>query len=239
MKLPADLLHGHLLQRYKRFLADVQLDDGTTVTAHCPNTGAMTGCAEPGFDAWLSHHDDPKRKLKYTWELARNHAGHYIGINTHRANKVVAEALSNGTITALAAYNNVRSEVRYGEQNSRIDFLLQAADLPDCYLEVKSVTLLADDGLGYFPDAKSARGVKHLHELASMVQQGHRAVLLFCVQHSGIHRVSDAAHIDPQYSQALDFALKNGVEVMAWGCHIDSQNITLNQQLPFEPAFKG
>lgn len=232
MQPASTLIKGTLLKRYKRFLADVELQDGQIVTAHCPNTGAMTGCAEPGYNVFLSESNNPKRKLAFTWELAKTHDGDWIGINTHNANKLVAEAISNNVISQLQGYAYCKPEVKYGSQNSRIDFLLSDAQRPDCYVEVKSVTLL-DNGCGYFPDAKTTRGTKHLMELSEVASEGKRAVLLFCVQHSGIQRVSVAKHIDPLYAQAMRHAVQQGVEIFAYGCQINEQKVEINQQLEF------
>ena len=231
MQFYNSLIEGILVKRYKRFLTDVTLLNGEEVVAHCPNTGAMTGCAEPGMQVWLSPSNNPKRKLGYTWELGVTQQGHWIGINTNNANKIVAEALATHAIQELQGYETVRPEVRFGHENSRIDFLLSSSDKKDCYVEVKSVTLL-EEGQGYFPDAKTVRGQKHLRELTAMVEQGYRAVLLFCVQHSGIHSVKVAENIDPKYAQMFKHAVDVGVEVLAYSCAINEQNITLNQRLP-------
>jgi sugar fermentation stimulation protein A len=236
MKFTDALIKGKLLKRYKRFLADVELDNGDIVVAHCPNTGAMTGCAEPGFQVWLSRSTNPKRKLGFTWELARTFENEWIGINTNRANALVAEALARSAIPELSSYMKVNSEVKYGRENSRIDFLISehAGELSgqDCYLEVKSVTLMRLNK-GYFPDAASLRGQKHLRELTSMVELGHRAVLLYCVQHSGISDVSVAEDIDPNYAVELKRAILAGVEVLCYSTKIDEEKIIINQRLPF------
>lgn len=233
MQFTSPLIKGRLLKRYKRFLADVELDNGQIVTAHCPNTGAMTGCADPGFEVWLRYSDDPKRKLAYTWELARNQLGHWIGINTQNANKLCVEGVQNGVIEELADYKNLKTERKYGKENSRIDLFLSDPTKGDCFVEVKSVTLL-DDQLGYFPDAKTTRGAKHLRELVDVVSQGDRAVLLFCVQHSGIQSVSIAEHIDPEYSELFQIALSKGVEMHAYGCKMNQEKSELNQRLPIK-----
>jgi sugar fermentation stimulation protein A len=233
MEFTSALIHGKLIKRYKRFLADVQLSTGEIVVAHCPNTGAMTGCAEPGFDVWLRFSDDPKRKLAYSWELVQNAHGHWIGINTHNANTLVNEALIEDKITALSGYSHIAREVKYGNEASRIDFLLKGEGLPDHYVEVKSVTLLEQHS-GFFPDAKTARGAKHLRELSYMIEQGHEASLLFCVQHTGIQEVSIAKHIDPNYYSLLTQAIAVGVKVLVFGCVISEEKIVLNQQLPFK-----
>lgn len=230
MQFSTPLIKGTLIKRYKRFLADVKLDDGTIVTAHCPNTGAMTGCAEPGYTAWLSRSTNPKRKLGYTWELAQNFAEDWIGINTHNANKLVAEALDNKSIEYLSSYDSWKAEVTSPNGNARFDFCLYQDGVPR-YLEVKSVTLL-QDGQGYFPDTQTARGTKHCEELAQLATQGHDCTLLFCVQHTGIKSLRPAAHIDPKYAQALTKAISQGVKVCAVCCVITQQNITINQSLP-------
>jgi sugar fermentation stimulation protein A len=231
MQFNNSLIEGVLIKRYKRFLTDVRLLSGDEVVAHCPNTGAMTGCADPNMQVWLSASDNPKRKLGFTWELGVTEKGHWIGINTNNANKVVGEALTAQRVKSLEEYGSVQAEVRFGQENSRIDFLLTGQGKPDCYVEVKSVTLL-EGQQGYFPDAKTVRGQKHLRELTAMVEQGHRAVLLFCVQHTGIQSVKVAEHIDPKYAQMFVRAVEAGVEVLAYACAINKQNITLNQQLP-------
>jgi sugar fermentation stimulation protein A len=226
------LIQGTLVKRYKRFLADVELADGSVVTAHCPNTGAMTGCAEPGWQVWLSPSTNPKRKLAYTWEVVKTSQGHWIGINTHKANAIVKEALAGGQIPELLGYAQHKAEVKFGAENSRVDFLLSGDNKVDCYLEVKSVTLLQNEQ-GYFPDAITLRGQKHLRELSSIVTQGKRAVLLFCVQHTGIQSVSVADQIDPNYAAELKSAMENGVEVLCYSCFISEEKIFINQALSF------
>ncbi|GAA0854540.1 DNA/RNA nuclease SfsA [Aliiglaciecola litoralis] len=232
MLFQTPLIKGTLLKRYKRFLADVELCDGSVVIAHCPNTGAMTGCAEPGYQVWLSPSTDPKRKLKYTWELAQNHQGHWIGINTHRANQLVIEAIHAERIPELDGYKTLKKEVKYGSENSRIDILLSDDNKVDCYVEVKSVTLLLEDK-GYFPDAKTTRGTKHIRELIEMVNQGKRAVLFFCTQHTGIEVVSAAQRIDPEYADTLRQAMQAGVEVLVYSAQINQKNVAINQRLEF------
>ncbi len=232
MQFDTPLIKGTLIKRYKRFLADIELQNGEVVIAHCPNTGAMTGCAEPGFSVWLSESNNPKRKLSFTWELAQDFEHNWIGINTHRANKLVVEAIKHGQINELTHYDTLKTEVKYGNENSRIDILLSSDDKPDCYVEVKSVTLLQDHQ-GWFPDAKTQRGSKHLRELIDMVKHGHRAILCYCVQHSGIESVSAARLIDPEYADTLSHAIDNGVEVIVYGCKISQEKISLNQRLKF------
>jgi sugar fermentation stimulation protein A len=216
------LIKGTLIKRYKRFLADIELDDGTLITAHCPNTGSMKRCAEPGWTVWVSVSDNPKRKYAHTWEYVLIDHLHLACINTQRPNRMVENLLEQGRMPELAHYKTLKREVKYGELNdkgkpsSRIDLMLTQAGEPDCYVEVKSVTLLENDGFGYFPDSKTERGQKHLRELMLMKAQGFRAVLFFCVSHTGIDNVQAAAHIDPVYAQLLDEAKIAGVEVYAW-----------------------
>lgn len=220
-----------LVQRYKRFLADVVTPEGVALTLHCPNTGAMTGCATPGDTVWYSTSENTKRKYPYTWEITQTADGEYICVNTLRANQLVKEAISLDLIPELRGYNTLKSEVKYGAENSRIDFMLQAEDRPECYIEVKSVTL-ADRDYGYFPDAVTLRGQKHLRELISVAAAGKRAVLLFAVLHSAIGRFSPARHIDPKYAQLLNEAQKQGVEVLAYKAELSADNMTLRSALP-------
>lgn len=232
MQFSSTLIQGTLVKRYKRFLADVQLPDGSIVIAHCPNTGAMTGCAESGWKVWLSPSNNPKRKLLYTWEVVLTDRDHWIGINTHKANAVVKEALLESKISELSEYKSLQAEVKFGEENSRIDFLLTDPEKEECFVEVKSVTLLENDR-GYFPDAKTQRGQKHLRELSLIAKEGKRAVLLFCVQHTGIQSVQVASHIDPDYAKELKQAMLSGVQVLCYGCEISPEKIYINQPLPF------
>jgi sugar fermentation stimulation protein A len=225
------LRQGRLLKRYKRFLADVELDSGEQLTVHCPNTGAMTGCAEPGSRVWLSHSDNPKRKYAYTWQLVENSAGAMICIHSALANGLVAERLQNSGIAELAGYKEWQREVKL-VSGSRIDFFHPLSkNLPDCYMEVKSVTLDCGDGLGAFPDAVSQRAAKHLRELIELRQQGARAVLLFAVLHEGIDRVKAAEHIDPRYAQSLREALAAGVEVIALKADFTPSGLALGKPL--------
>ena len=224
------LIRGTLIKRYKRFLADVELEDGSIVTAHCPNTGAMTGCAEQGYKVFLSQSDNPKRKLKYTWELAQTFNVDFIGINTHNANKLVAEALNNKTLPYFSSLREWKPEVTPPNGNSRFDFACQFKEGVQ-YVEVKSVTL-AKGTLGYFPDAVTARGTKHCLELATLSQQGVNTCLLFCVQHTAIQSVQIAHDIDPDYANAISTAVAAGVNIRAVGCSIDEQKIVINQSLP-------
>ena len=230
MKFSPALQHATLVQRYKRFLADVITPEGEQLTLHCPNTGAMTGCATPGDTVWYSTSENTKRKYPHTWEVTQTQQGAFICVNTLRANQLVKEALIAGNIPEIVGYDLIKSEVKYGEEGSRIDFMLQAEGRPECYIEVKSVTL-AEQENGYFPDAVTLRGQKHLRELISVAAAGKRAVLLFAVLHSAIARFSPARHIDPKYAQLLNEAQKQGVEVFAYKAELSADNITLRSAL--------
>ncbi|QOV64835.1 DNA/RNA nuclease SfsA [Kosakonia pseudosacchari] len=221
-----------LIQRYKRFLADVVTPEGETLTLHCPNTGAMTGCATPGDTVWYSTSNNPKRKYAHTWELSQTQQGAFICVNTQRANMLTKEAILAGSLPELTGYSTLKSEVKYGAEGSRIDFLLQADDRRNCYIEVKSVTL-AEQQSGYFPDAVTLRGQKHLRELMSVAANGDRAVILFAVLHSAVEHFSPARHIDEEYARLLNEAQRRGVEVIAYKAELSADNITLRLPLPF------
>jgi len=223
------LLEGRLVRRYQRFLADVETAGGL-VTAHCPNTGSMLGCKDAGMRVWLSPAANPARKLAWTWELVETAPGVIVGVHTGRSNALVREAIEAGAVPELTGYPTLRPERKYGE-GSRIDLLLQAPGRPDCYVEVKNVTAAVEGGVGYFPDAVTARGAKHLRELAAMVAAGHRAVLVFCVQRGDVAEVRPADHIDPAYGRALRDALAAGVEVLALGATVTPQAIALTRRL--------
>ncbi len=215
------LSSGILIQRYKRFLADVQLPNGEKITVHCPNTGAMTGCANAGDTVWFSTSDNPKRKYAYTWELTQTQAGDFICVNTQRANQLVAEALNHKWIRELADYDNILPEQKYGEEKSRIDFLLKQQGLADCFVEVKSTTLLTENGVGMFPDAKTQRGQKHLRELIAIAQQGQQAVIFFAVLHTGITQFEVAKQIDPKYAELFNQARQNGLLALSYKATIE------------------
>jgi sugar fermentation stimulation protein A len=210
---------AQLIQRYKRFLADVRLPDGQVTTLHCPNTGSMKNCVLPNSPCWYSTSASAARKYPHTLEIVTTPHGHLAGINTARANGLVECAITAGVITELRGYTSMRREVVYGNEKSRIDFLLEN-ESDKCYVEVKNVTLMEADGQGLFPDAVSERGSKHLRELMQMKLEGHRAVLLFCVQHTGIQWVEPADLIDPVYGKTLREAIAQGVEVIAYGAEI-------------------
>jgi len=230
MEFDPPLKPARLIARYKRFLADVVTPEGETLTIHCANTGAMTGCATPGDTVWYSTSSSATRKYPHSWELTKTQQGHWICVNTLRANQLVREALTLDTIPELSAYSRCQPEVKYGTEKSRIDFLLQADGRSNCYIEVKSVTLL-QAGKGYFPDAVTARGQKHLRELSTIVAEGHRAVLLFAVLHTGIEDVSPARHIDVHYAELLEQAQRDGVEVLAYQAQISPLKILLTQPI--------
>ena len=230
MRFATPLVSARLIRRYMRFLSDVELEDGRVVKAHCPNPGSMMGLKDEGMRVWIEGNDDPKKKLDWGWRLIElEHA--FVGIDTGVANGIVAEALSKG-IDGLGGYETIRPEVKYREK-SRVDFLLSGGGRRDCYLEVKSVTLSRETGLAEFPDSVTARGAKHLGDLAAMVEQGHRAVLFFLVQRTDCSRVTLAADLDPTYAEAFRAALATGVDVMCFDCDISPDGITLANQLPF------
>ena len=231
MKFDKPLISGHLIQRYKRFLADVELEDGTLITAHCANPGSMLGLKDPGSKVWLSKSDNPKRKLAYSWELLEL-SDAMIGINTGHPNRIVEEAILAGQIPELADYQTLRREVKYGK-NSRIDLLLQDDAKPDCYVEVKNAHLLRQTGLAEFPDSVTARGAKHLAELSDMVKQGHRAVMFYLIQRTDADKFALAADIDPNYAEAFQQAKDAGVEAIAYICDITTEKITISRPLPF------
>jgi len=235
MKFTPPLTEAVFLRRYKRFLADVVID-GVETTVHCPNTGSMKNCMAESQPCWLSLSANPKRKYAHTWELATGPGGDLIGVHSGQANKLVEEAIAADVIEPLRGYQQCRREVRYGQENSRIDLLLQQGrhDSRDCYVEVKSMTLMRQPGLGEFPDAVSQRGSKHIRELMAMMAVGHRAVLLFCVQHSGIKSASIAADIDPVYSHTLAGAVAAGLEVYVYACELSPAEIAINRALEFK-----
>lgn len=238
MEYPA-LVAGVLLRRYKRFLADVRLDDGREVVAHCPNTGSMRAVSVPGSRVWLAPSDNPARKLAWTWELIElpqpDGGVALASVHTGRANRIVEEALRAERVPALAGYATLKREAKV--EGARLDFRLDDPQRGTAYVEVKQVTLKELDGHGYFPDAVSERGRKHLMALASLAEQGQRAVLLFCVAHSGIRDVAPAAHIDPVYAATLREVAERGVEVLAHGCEVGWRDarpvsIALGEPLP-------
>ncbi|MFC6978373.1 DNA/RNA nuclease SfsA [Microbulbifer taiwanensis] len=225
------LQQATLMRRYKRFLADIETPSGETFTIHCPNTGSMKNCWVENTPCWYSDSGNPKRKYRHTLEVTTTPEGALAGVNTGRANALVEEAITNGIITELQGYDELRREVRYGDENSRIDLLLSGPQ-GDCYVEVKNVTL-AEGGRGLFPDAVSSRGAKHLRELQKLAGNGVRAVLFYCVQHTGIETVEAAREIDPEYAQTLDAAVAAGVEVIAYRASISAEEIVLAEAISF------
>lgn len=235
MEFASPLIPATLLRRYKRFLADVRLDDGTEMTVHCANPGAMLGLKAEGARIWIEDSHNPKRKLRHSWKLVELPGGHMAGIDTAVPNRIVGEALRAGRISELAGYETVRAEVKYGT-NSRVDFLLSGAGRRDAYVEVKNVHLLRNGDWAEFPDSVTARGTKHLAELSEMVAQGHRAVMLYAIQRTDCARFRLAGDIDPAYARAFDAARDAGVEVLAYGTSISPQEITLTAPLPVDPG---
>ena len=231
MQFDPILEEGRLIKRYKRFLADIECAGGSVVTAHCANTGSMKNCMAEGARVWFSRNDDPKRKLKASWELVETPHGRVACINTGRANRLVEEALQAGIITELAGFTQLRREVKFGEENSRADFCLMF-DQQSVIVEVKSVTLgFAESDIAAFPDAVTARGTKHLRELTALAASGQRAVLIYCVNLTGITAVRAAAEIDPGYAAALAEAQAAGVEVLAYGTTMSASEISVTHPL--------
>ncbi|MFN0204775.1 MAG: DNA/RNA nuclease SfsA [Planctomycetota bacterium] len=233
MKFPRKLVKGTLIKRYKRFLADVRLADGTVVTALCPNTGSLMGHTEPGVAVYLLESDNKKRKLIFTWVLAK-HSGAFVNIETSFPNRVVHEAAAAGAVPQLSGYTQFRREVKYGT-NSRIDILLEGnkKDPRRCYVEVKCTTL-GRDGIAYFPDAVTSRGLKHLVELQKVVKKGERAVQFFFCSRTDVATFRPEDAIDPEYGKELRRAAKNGVEVIAWRAKISLDGIELETPLPVD-----
>ena len=225
------LISGKLVKRYKRFMADVTIENGDIVTAHCANTGAMIGVQEPGSEVWLSPARNPNRKLKYTWELVRVGDG-LVGINTAHPNTIVAEAIESEKIPELAGYGAIRREVKYGE-NSRIDILLSGEGKPDCYVEIKNVHLMRNRGVAEFPDSVSTRAAKHQNELKNMVQQGARAMTVYLCQREDCDTFRLADDIDPNYAEAVGIAKKHGVEAVCYDCVLTPKSINIAKPLKF------
>ena len=238
MRFQSPLLRATLLRRYKRFLADIRLNDGSETTAHCPNPGAMTGLAAPGTRIWAEDVSDPKRKLRYAWRLAETTEGARVCVDTGAANRVVREALAARALPALAGYDTVIPEQRYGDK-SRVDFLLRGPGLPEAWVEVKSVTLMRRPGLAEFPDSVTARGARHLRDLAVQARAGHRAMLVYLVQRGDARAVAVAADIDPAYAAALAEARAAGVEVIAHRADISPEGITIGPTLPLTSGPRG
>ncbi|NQV98457.1 MAG: DNA/RNA nuclease SfsA [Rhodospirillales bacterium] len=228
MKFPDPLIRGKLIKRYKRFMADIELENGDIVVAHCANSGSMLSVQDPGSEVWISPARNPDRKLKFTWELIRIGEA-WVGINTSHPNALVFEAIADGTISELQGYESQRREVKYGK-NSRIDILLENPDGAKCYVEIKNVTMkrnLDRTAPAEFPDGVTARGAKHLVELSDMVADGHRAVMLYLVQRDDCDGFNLARDIDPEYGAAYDKATAAGVEVLGYTCKISEKEISV------------
>jgi len=237
MEFAKPLMRATLLRRYKRFLADATLEGGATVTAHCANPGSMMGLNAPGLPIWLEPNDDPTRKLRYSWKLAELPGGHWAGIDTATPNRVAGEALRARAIPELAAYGQVRAEVRYGAA-SRVDFLLTEPGLPDAYVEVKNVHLRRTNDWAEFPDSVTARGARHLDELGNMAERGARAVMLYVIQRTDCARMAMAADLDPAYAAAFLRARARGVEALAWVCAISPRGVRLSHPAPVRDAVR-
>lgn len=238
MKFPAPLLQGRLIQRYKRFLADITLADGTTVTATCPNTGAMLGLTAPGSTVWLSESDKATRKYRHTWEMVEADLGAgpvMVGINTGHPNALVTEAIAAGRIPQITGYSSLRREVKYG-LNSRIDILLEEQGKAPCYVEIKNVHLMREAGLAEFPDSRTERGVKHLGELAAQVEGGCRAVMIYLIQRADAQTFDVARDIDPAYAAAAKAARAAGVEMLAYRCRLSPEGIEVDAEVALRGA---
>lgn len=231
MQFPSPIIKGTLIKRYKRFLADVRLADGSEITAHCPNSGSMMGLKEPGCGVWLTKSDVKTRKHAHTLEIIEAADGTLAGINTGRPNGIVAEGIENHAIEGLEGYESLRREVKYGV-NSRIDILLESPDRPICYVEVKNVHLIREAGLAEFPDSVTSRGAKHLNELAAMAAEGHRAVMVFLVHRTGCERFKLADDIDPAYAAAYLEATAKGVEAIAMTTDISEAGVVVSGRIP-------
>ena len=231
MNYTSGLTEARLIKRYKRFLADVRLENGKIITVHCANTGAMTGCQPENARVWLTQSDNIKRKYPYSWELVELDHNELACINTSLTNKIARQAIDENLISELVAYSSCRTEVVYGDEKSRVDLLLSHNDQL-CYVEVKHVTLKVDHRLAAFPDAVTKRGQKHLRELISQVKLGHRAVMLFIVMRTDVDTMVPADDIDPEYGQLLRQAVDMGVEVIAYKVKINLQSITIDSAIP-------
>ncbi|MCP4692615.1 MAG: DNA/RNA nuclease SfsA [Desulfobacterales bacterium] len=228
------LIPGTLVKRYKRFMADVTLENGDVVTAHCPNSGSMTGCSEPGRPVYVSFHDNPKRKLKYTWELIEMPHS-LVGVNTMVPNRLVKKSIEDGRVEELADYDQVRAEVTINT-GSRLDLLLTKGQGEKCFVEIKNCTLVTD-GLARFPDAVTTRGRKHLVELQTLASEGNRCAMFYLIQRMDAAAFAPADHIDPAYGAELRKAMKNGVEVLIYDVVIDQERIVLGKRIPWKDGW--
>jgi len=233
MRFPSPMRRGRLLKRYKRFLADIRLDDGEEITAHCANPGSMLGVAIEGAPVWVSEHHGTKRKLPYSWELVEVD-GAILAVNTSNPNKIAAEAIEAGMIPELSGYKDIRREVKYGEA-SRIDLLLEGGRWrKPCYVEIKNVHLSREKGLAEFPDSVTKRGAKHLVELSTIAAEDARAVMLFVVQRGDCRLFRPAADLDPAYAEALALAVNAGVETLCYDCEVTTSEVVLRKPLEIE-----
>jgi sugar fermentation stimulation protein A len=232
MEITPPLIPARLIRRYKRFLADVEMMNGEMLTVHTPNTGSMLGCSDPGSRIWLRDSENPQRKYRYSWDITEAANGTLVGVNTGLPNRLVAEGIEGGVIEELQGYENLRQEVGYGSEKSRIDLLLTDAAKADCYIEIKNVTTCDADGYGFFPDAVSTRASKHLRELMGVVAEGKRAVLCFCVQRGDVEKIRPADEIDPLYGKQLREALAAGVEAIAYRARVTPEEVVLETRIP-------
>lgn len=236
MRFPHSLIRGRLIRRYKRFLAEVELDDGEIITASCPNTGSMRGLSAPGSHIWLSTSDNPKRKYRHTWELVENDLGHgpvLVGINSGHPNRLVEKAITAGTLEALRGYESMKREQAYGKA-SRIDLLLEDPVKGRAYVEIKNVHMMRESGLAEFPDSVTQRGLRHLQELGDMAEAGHRAVMVYLIQRSDAQGLRMAADIDPAYAAGLAKAIERGVEALAYRCRVTCEEIRVTDPVPLK-----
>ncbi len=238
MQFKSPLIRSKLVRRYKRFLSDHELENGETITAHVANPGSMLGLDKPGSETWLSVSDNPKRKLKYSWELVRISTGKsgLVGVNTHSPNYLAFEALTNGNVHQLKGYTEIRREVKYGTRNSRIDFLLKSENLKPAYVEVKNVTLRRES-FAEFPDSRTARGTKHLNELEDIVRNGSKAYMLYLVQRNDCCKFRIAKDIDPMYYKSFLSAIKAGVNTLCYTCDVNTLGLKFNRQIPIIESY--
>lgn len=231
MKLEPALIPATLIKRYKRFLADVQLENGDVITVHTPNTGSMLGLSEPGMQIWLRDTQNPRRKYQFSWEITEPTKGNLVGVHTGIVNRLVAEAIEQNRVAELSAYDLIQQERPYGKENSRIDLLLTATDQPDCFVEIKNVTAIDDEKVAIFPDAVSVRGQKHLRELSDLVKNGKRAVMFFCIQRQDCHAFRPAGEIDTRYAELLAKAYQAGVEILAYQAAVAPDRIEITHSV--------
>jgi len=231
LKFDPPLFPATLIRRYKRFLADVELADGSIITVHTPNTGSMRGCATPGSRVWLRDTGNTKRKYRFSWEMSETTDGVMVGVNTLISNHIVRQAIESGVVSELSGYSQIRMEVPYGHERSRIDLLLENGAGAQCYVEVKNVTASDAQGFAIFPDAVTQRGTKHLRELQAMVRAGHRAVIFYCVQRQDMNKFRPADEIDPVYADTLRLVIGQGVEAMAYEAKVVPDEVCLMKAL--------